>query len=466
MKDLPVLLILNFHSLASRNFFTTSVAEILSKLDCTKVVILVPDYKLDFFKSEFSFLGFEFIGVNNSSITNSAAHNSFVSRFINHLQQTQANSNRHKYLMVKNPTLRTFLEVFVHLTLFKFLSFFSSIKKASRAADKALVVSPEIQQLFEKIKPSYVYSTDVFGELDALFTLECNRRNIPVMGMVRSWDNPVSKGLLRGQFEKIIVNNLWIRDQMVNQHACPKKSVEVVGTPQFDMAFNHPRSRENFMKEYNIPSHKKIILFGGSGYLLDQLDKEICQILLTAKNENKFEDDVIFVLRPHPSSIAYFKGIDLGPDFIMVKSGQFFETSPKNTELTVNDQKDLLNILASSDVMVYTHTTLSIDALPFNLPQVVVCFPGLSPKKKWHDPLVYHKEEHFSRFMDTGASLKVFDKNALIKGINIYLRNPALHTENRKKAIIQEIYSVDADGGKNVAGSISDFVKLHNAHPL
>src|SRR3989344_6429226 len=115
---------------------------------------------------------------------------------------------------------------------------------------------------FEKYKPDIVFSTDVYDDFDQALIKEAKIRKIFVIGMIRSWDNNISKGLMRCFPDKLIVNNEVIRKEATELHNYPEGNIFIGGLPQFDDYLKAPfKRREEFFGSIGGNPEKRTILF-------------------------------------------------------------------------------------------------------------------------------------------------------------------------------------------------------------
>lgn len=454
-------LLVNLHPLSSRNFFTSNVVEKLSKDPDRHFYILVPDYKRAFFEANYSYPNFTYISISkedNQAVSLSWKHRLFT-RLATHLQRTKAIENRLVYYVQRDGGKRNFAELVLYRSVFSFIAILPGFKRFISFLDRSFSRYPEIEDVLRKYKIQIVISTDAFNILDQVIALVSTKLSIPTIGMIRSWDNPLSKGELRPVYDRLLVNNDFIKQNMESYHRTPMSKMVTVGTPQFDAPYlRNDWDRHYLRKQFNIPPDHKIILFGSSGFLLDQIDLEVCELLESLQDKGHISSKISFVVRPHPTTSLLFKQYKFGENFYLSNFGTEFKEKPYGTEFAKADQDHLFNSLASADLMVFTHTTLAIDALTFDLPQIAVCYSPSGSKEFWKDPLVYHDEEHFKRFLDTGATFKAFNENELIEGIKRYLSDRSIDSEKRKVAAEREIFSTDGSGGDRVAKEIVNFL--------
>ena len=96
------------------------------------------------------------------------------------------------------------------------------------------------------------------------------------------------------------------------------------------------------------------------------------------------------------------------------------------------------------------NSTLGMDSLPFNKPQIMIVFDGWEKKSYIESVKRFHDEDHMIKYLQTGAATIVKSPDELFNWINRYLENPKLHTENRKRAMKEQFYYIDGRAGRRI----------------
>jgi CDP-glycerol glycerophosphotransferase (TagB/SpsB family) len=114
--------------------------------------------------------------------------------------------------------------------------------------------------------------------------------------------------------------------------------------------------------------------------------------------------------------------------------------------------------LYNSDLVIYVATTLGIDALVFNKPQIIIDFDGFENKKYTDSVKRYHDEDHMKKMLALGGVRVVKDQEELISAINDYLEDPSIDNDGRQKMTRQQLYISDGKSGKRVGEFILELL--------
>ncbi len=341
-----------------------------------------------------------------------------------------------------------------------FLSASKTAKKLFRYFDWHYSPSNFFDKQYEKYKPDLVFVPDVYTDFDQALIKEAKNRGIFVIGMVRSWDNNFSKGLMRFMPNKLIVNNEVIKKEVIELHNYPEKYIFVGGLPQFDDCLKAPfKSREEFFKSVGGDPSKKMILFSPGSQELSATNIVVCQALKIAKESDILPKNIQFFIRNHPthpdSTLEEKFKNDL--DFIVETPG-VIKGSGKFLEFSKQDNRQLIDTVYYSDVVIWIATSIGLDALVFDKPEIVINFDGLKNKPYWFSVRRFHDEDHMRAFFKTGG-IKMAKK---LEDVSIYtseyLKNPKLDEEGRKKAAWQQLWKVDGKSSERIANFILNFL--------
>ena len=312
-----------------------------------------------------------------------------------------------------------------------------------------------INDLFDRFQPDLVSVFSMIdNDFDTPIMVEAKRRNIRIVGMVRSWDNFNNHGLLAVLPDKILLQNMWLAEIAKKLQAFNPNDldVEFVGLPHYDIYKNpdqYIKSKEEFFSSLGIDLNKKLILLGGSDFYYSE-DK-LPEILNDAiKSENIKNAHVIF--RPHPRPIFSMEEYHLKElEHITLDQGA----------KTLSDTEHFVNLMIHSDVIINIASTLSVDASVFETPAICINFdtPG---KKLSHFESVhrlYDYFDHYEKLVSSGGVRTPISPEGLIKDINEYLDNPELDKEGRQRIVEFFVEPFDGNSGKRLAKILTDEVE-------
>lgn len=447
-----------FHSFISKNILNSGVLSGILDNSNASIVLLVPENKKDFFNEVYASDRIKIEGVPVSRISNYRSV-----KFFSYLSRLILSSHYLWYKKVekkdKKNNLIGWLVYFLEVLFTAIFSKIPMMPELLRYIFGKVVKIDEVKKIFKKYNPETLFSTDIFDESDILFENEARALNIPILGMVRSWDNCYSKGILRVAADYFLVNNPTIQEELVAIHGIEPQKIKVVGVPQYDYFINSERTKEeDFMKEIGLSVNKKTILFAPAGTILSDKDGEICEILINAVKENKIKFPSQIFVRNHPNHPADLSKFENNEFFKVEYPGKVFGDNPKETELTKNDVSHLADVLCYSDIVIYTATTLGIDSLCFDKPQIIINFDGYQNKPYKKSVKRYYNEDHMKKMIACGGVSIADSPEDLIYEINKYLENPKYRFEGREMARQQQIYFLDGKSNRRVTEEVLKFI--------
>lgn len=458
MKN-KTLLITAFHSFITKNILNTKVFSTLVSLDDWQIALVVPKSKISFFEEVYGCFNVMVKGVDTESLNHDWSVR-FFSRLFFSIQDSHYLHYKKRERLDKRLTWIGQINYLREIVFTKFLSRLVLAHPFWRKCFLLVVKPKEISALFDEVKPDVVFSTDIFDETDVLFEAESRRRGVPLIAMVRSWDNCYSKGVLRVIPDEIIVNNDVLKEEIVAMHQADPKHVFVGGLPQFDHFINEPRTdREKFFSKTGLNLNKKVVLFAPAGAILSDTDWQICEILDRAIKEGEIKKPSQVLIRNHPGHPADLSKVRGSENFIIETPGKVFDNNPKKTEITKDDSQHLADSVYYADVVVYIATTLGLDSLVFDKPQIIIDFDGWERRDYWHSVKRYHDEDHMKKMIACGGVRIASSPKELIKYINDYLNNPSLDQEGRDRAKIQQLYKLDGKSGERIGNFILEKIK-------
>jgi hypothetical protein len=317
-----------------------------------------------------------------------------------------------------------------------------------------LTVSPShgIATLFDKHNPTHVFTPSMIdNDFDIRIAIESKRRNIPLLGMVRSWDNLNNHGLLALVPDVFYFQNIFLEEMAEKFQAISLKRIQHkrVGLPHYDLykhLDSHIKPKEIFEKEVGIDPGKTLVFFGGSDVFIDEAD--IPHTLNKAIEEGAIQNAQIWY-RPHPSSSVDIESVRKLSHVIV---DDVFKRSQEGGA-AFSDTDRFINILHHSSVIINVASTLSIDAAVFDKPAVCIDYDGEANNQPyWNSVHVLYKHwDHYQRLMSTGGAEQATSAEELIKMVNEAIENPQKGAAGRKKIIETFVDTFDGKSGKRLA---------------
>ncbi len=442
--------ITSFNPFISRNILSTDVLNILSKRDDLKIVILVPDYKKEYFRDKFEK---DNVFIEGCKMLNITKQDVIFRYLTSSIVSSSRLKIRHQELLDKK---KSFLKYFISRLISK-LSF-NWAKKLIRVFDYWTINKNNFRRLFIKYNPDLVFSTDIFHNDDIHFLAEAKFKNVKTISMVRSWDNITNKGLFRVEPDDIIVHNEVLKNQVVKYEAIRKDKVFISGLPQFDDYVNKKRTpRKEFFKKIDLDPDKKTILFTPHGERFHKTDWQILNIL-----QEELPDKIQFIVRFPPNDTVGF-GPPIGgfkPDnrFHVEKPGvTFTEGRYNDREVEIEDTQTLADDIYHSDLLINYGSTVTIDAVAFDKPSIIVAFDGWEKLPYIKSVRRFLDYDHIKLLIKTKSSKVAHNKEELIDQINLYLKDPSVDAEGRNRLKKEQIWKLDGKSGKRIA----DFIYVY-----
>jgi len=189
---------------------------------------------------------------------------------------------------------------------------------ALRNVARAVPDDPRIRQYLESQRPDIVLLTPLIdlGSSQIEYLRAARALRIPTGLCVWSWDHLSSKALIRDAPDRVFVWNPTQKEEAVQLHRVPADRIVVTGAQCFDQWFDRQpsRDRETFCRHVGLPPSPPFVLwvcsalFHGSPAEAPFVLKWIHALRDSASARLR---DVPILVRPHPSRLAEWQGVDL-----------------------------------------------------------------------------------------------------------------------------------------------------------
>lgn len=431
---MKTIFITSFHLLISRNILATPILDLILARGDTRVILLVPEQKAFFFKDQFSSPGIIIEGVSAKRTSRDG--------FLRYLALAALDT---KALAIKRKTeldgSGTWLVPFVGNRRF--------FHRAIRALDPFVTPKSRAAILFDRYHPDIIFATDIQNEHDIRFVHEAKRRSVPAIGMVRSWDNLTSKGILRVFPDLLLVHNEIVKAEAITYSGFPEERIRVVGIPHYDEYIKGRRaSREEFFRKIGGDAKRRLILFApvGNRYLRgNTVDKEIVEIIAQV-----MPPDCQLLVRLPPTDNVDLRG--LKPDTrVIFERPTTHDFSPRNTELTREADQHLADTLFYSDLVIAGPSTICVDGALFNKPVILTGFDGYAKREYYESVVRYYDYEHWRQTLSSGGVRFVKNPSGLEEWTLRYLKNPGEDEEGRARIVRDQCFRCDGRSSEYVA---------------
>lgn len=415
----------SFHSLISRNILATGLLDMLVGKGY-RVIILVPKIKQEYFLKMFAKKGILIEGVDFKF--------GLKEKIMKYLSLSALNTTS---LKIKRNTEMNGSGSF----LSKIISNKFGIT-VIRLIEKISYRHSVFKELFIKHEPVTVFSTDIQSELDVALLNEAKKQKIKTIGMVRSWDNLTSKGLMRSIPDALLVWNYIVLQEAIQFHFIKKNKITVVGIPHYDeyATYNYS-SKEVFCKKVGADPLKKIVLVIpiGDRYLREnRVDRDIVDIL-----DKELSDEYQILVRLPPGD--YVRELEAKKD-IWKKGRVVFDRSStpfsniKLSEISKDDDVHLVNTLKWSDIVVSGPSTAVIDAVYMDKPVILFAFDGYQERQYLDSIRRYYDYDNFVHIVKSGGVV-------LAQTIDMFKQalkdTPSKNSEGRKRLVKEQVVYTD-----------------------
>ncbi len=395
--------ITSFHALISRNILMAGVPALLANTH--RVVLLVPQEKVSYFADEFGLPagkagGGEIIveGVD----TTLTRRDRLLRYAVLAITRTKGLAIKRRAKYAAGGNLLSYIGSALPSALLRGAR---PVVAALRFFDPLVLRSRRFAPLFAKYQPALVFATDLQNEMDVRLLEEAKARGVATAGMIRSWDNVSSKGLLRAVPALVVVHNESLKRQMIEKNFIPADTIAVVGIPHYDR-YAEPAVtvREDFFAPLGLDKNRKLVLFApiGDRYIRDnKLDALILETL-------SHLDVNVLVRLPPTDTIAYLPVPNNRAHIVVQKTGDrpwknaHGGGASKLNEITRQDEQTLIDSLYYADVLVTGQSTMVIDAAAFDTPSIIIDF-DTEPREYYDSMHRYYDYEYYPPVIQSGG---------------------------------------------------------------
>lgn len=440
----------------ARNILRSFVLEKISAGQRIKIVLLVPQDKLLLYGKEFGSMKVEVITWQDPGMSNFHKLLSYLSR--NGIFTATVLTDQRNRLFLDGEYVRFFIKCLItyglgwNFLFHSFVRWLASFRKPSAG----------ILEIFRKFSPDIVFSTDVQDEMDLDAIAAARKLSAPVLGMVRSWDNLTSGGLVQALLDTMLVWNPFLYRMATGVQHIDFKILRITGIPHYDW-YKHKdllESRQNFMGSLGLDSNKKLVLFAGVGTFSAPHEAEVAEVLSEAISSGPWKDGAVVFFRPHPNFTSEREHIRALPGFIYDDEVASYAGKGKSSwEMFDVHLKHLINSLYHADLVITIGSTMTIDAIAFDKPVIWTAFDGKSKEPYWNSIKRYFNGyTHCVELAKTHGFKIAYDSADLGKYVNEYLMDPGQDGGGRKKVVEEFIGEFDGHSADRVAEEVLKFL--------
>lgn len=315
----------------------------------------------------------------------------------------------------------------------KFLTadFFTKIENA------LLPESNKFRALLAEYAPSaLVTATPGFDPFEAELVLFAKRAGLSTVAVNFTWDNLTMNSKHIRKTDYLIAWNSVMKHEAQSIHHYPAEKIFVSGTPRFDPYFDKSApdpGREKFLKSKGLnPEYPTI--FHTTVTKAYPFQKKYIQGMIKLREVESIPYTNIFI-RIHPLDLPdNYKEFQRVPNLHIEKAGE--GGAEGKVEMSYSDLLNLKYSLMYTDLNVNYASTISIEACIFDKPVINIGYID-------RFALAYDFD-HYRPIVESGAVRVAKTDEDLARFINMYLEDPALDRERRRKIV--SVYVGYTDG--------------------
>jgi hypothetical protein len=337
-------------------------------------------------------------------------------------------------------------------------------RKLSRATERKINRSREVQQLLTELAPTLLVLPNPFGIEETIYLLHARELGIPVACQMLSWDNITAKGTPLLMPDYFISWGPIMTKEIEDLYHFPRNRIYECGVPHFDVYSQAGQliPRDAILREVNLSSEQPYIFYGMVVDYCCPNEIDILSWLADNVNKSAFHQPCSLIIRPHPQAISGFyarsrrelerlknlTGPRVALDMPSVLSEQLAWDLPRS------DMIHLASLLAGSAMCINSNSTLCLDACMLDRPVINIAFDG------WEE-LPYEKSArrglnyiHMAKLLALGGIRIAKTFADLETHINAYLRDPQSDRCGRMLSVAQECGPKDGRAVERVAQTL------------
>ncbi len=450
---MKTILIPIFQGSEAKNILRNDILSILRAQNDLKIILLVPnEAKKEYFESEFSCENIVYRVEDYHDV-------SLSDRLFFYLKKLLI---RTKTIDIKRANdLKSDGKYGKYVFEFIINRFFARrfFRRIVRWIDQYIVVDHRSSHIFDVTAPDLLFTAHVFGDMEASLIKEAKVRNIPVVGMINSWDKITSRGMVRVLPDKLFVHNEIIQNEAENYLDMKKQNIYIVGIPHHDIFFRKKITpREVFFESIGLSSDEKILLFCPMGKAFSDVDEELINAIVQMKIDGSIPADLHVIVRCPPNDSINLSGI-LHKDMIILDQPgvRFSALRGIDWDMSQSDLQRLADTLFYTSVLICPPSSISIDAAIFDRPIINIRFSKHDTSEKYINS--YYEMDHYRNVVSTGGVKLVENKEQLCRWINNYYYNPGIDRNERRAIVHQQCQYLDGFSGMRVAERLIDYLE-------
>jgi hypothetical protein len=305
-------------------------------------------------------------------------------------------------------------------------------------------VASALRRRLEAERPDLVLS-NIQMQSATPFIVLGRRLGLTTVGYVASWDHTVGKGVIWNGFERYVVQNGRMRDDLVRYHDVDGGRIVVTGWPQADV-FHERRPRQAFdaiLRRYRLDPVRPVVVVMGNTPTNMPYEGRFFARLVEWWAETGADGRFSLLFRPHPRDGEWRERFAAALD----RAGAAVQ-EPSHTDIDV-----LATILQHADAVVSNAGTILLDALVNDRPAVCVLFDEGAPAgEAWAAKSVIG--EHYLDVAASGAFHEARSFEEVVAGIERCLDAPDELAAQRRAVTAKVVGPMDGRSAERVVDAI------------
>ncbi len=305
----------------------------------------------------------------------------------------------------------------------------------------------------------------VFGRLHlqetAYWAGALRRLDIPMVGMVASWDHPTTQGPTCRGMNGYLVASRRMAQEMVQLHGVDPTRIRQVGKVQMDDYLDPGvlRPREEFLRSLGLPADQALVTLGTNTTGLKEHEVSIARWLARAFARRGF-GKASLVIRAHPQDRHWrrdFLSLAHPPHVLCHRACAFGGGERRELEAARQDRRLLANLMKHSAVVIQSRGSLALDAIAFDTCVISLAFDGDLQRPARDGFLQEYLYEHYKPLLRARGTWMAHSYAELETALRSYLADPTIHAPGRRRIRREQLEPLDGKAGRRLVECLVDW---------
>ena len=437
----------------ARDLLRSEFFERLKKKDGLRVILLVPERKLDYYRNNY-----QSGNVTVEPVPEKKAKTKLetLAYFFgkSSISSATIKIHHHRYLAAdKNSSFIKKLAVFSGKRLFWYLGKLRLWREFVRWLFRLSASGRHYDEIFAKYQPDLIYAVNLLRFDEFRMIKRAKEKGIKTISYILSWDNLNSKLFVFFKSDEYIVTTDFVKEECLAMADVGPEDVAVVGVIKYDRYFKKEAvvSKEEFFKKIGCSMDKKLILYGLSSRNTSPNYNDVIEDMHDLSASGQIELPHQFMIRTYPKYALSEELIGKIKDWGMIyNQPSEFWGGEENWEIKREDDDFFTNLFYHSDLIITNYCTIVIEASIFDKPVININYDGHQKKKYLFSINRIRDYTHYRQIVASGGERAANSKDELLQLINSYLKNPRQDAEGRKRIVAEQCKYSDGQTGERM----------------